>query len=124
MAASEEEKGSKNFVLVTGKLVYRQSDILKTRAKKSLYHLLITVQVWRRGNMGLRAIVSVSIYRSISHNRSLIVGKESIPVNIGAKFNIEAFSKLDYKTNKDIVSEYFQDIMVLGYFSQIVLESA
>ena len=124
MAASEEEKGSKNFVLVTGKLVYRQSDILKTRAKKSLYHLLITVQVWRRGNMGLRAIVSVSIYRSISHNRSLTVGKESIPVNIGAKFNIEAFSKLDYKTNKDIVSEYFQDIMVLGYFSQIVLESA
>ena len=124
MAASEEEKGSKNFVLVIDKLVYRQSDILKTRAKKSLYHLLITVQVWRRGNMGLRAIVSVSIYRSISHNRSLIVGKESIPVNIGAKFNIEAFSKLDYKTNKDIVSEYFQDIMVLGYFSQIVLESA
>ena len=124
MAASEEEKGSKNFVLVTGKLVYRQSDILKTRAKKSLYYLLITVQVWRRGNMGLRAIVSVSIYRSISHNRSLTVGKESIPVNIGAKFNIEAFSKLDYKTNKDIVSEYFQDIMVLGYFSQIVLESA
>ena len=43
MAASEEEKGSKNFVLVIDKLVYRQSDILKTRAKKSLYHLLIIV---------------------------------------------------------------------------------
>jgi len=89
MAASKDEKSSKNFVLVTDKLVYRQSDVLKTRAKKSLYHLLITVQVWRRGNMGLRVAVSVSKYRSISQNRSLIVGKESIPVNIEAKFNID-----------------------------------
>ena len=39
--------------------------------------------------MGLRATVSVSRYRSISQNRSLIVGKGSIPVNIGAKFNID-----------------------------------
>ena len=45
MTASEEEKGLKDLILVTGKLVYRQLDIQGTRAKKDIFYLLIIIKV-------------------------------------------------------------------------------
>ena len=76
MTASEEEKGLKDLILVTGKLVYRQLDIQGTRAKKDIFYLLIIIKVWKKENIRSRVIWVFLDIRLFIGNEDLVPERE------------------------------------------------
>jgi len=57
--------------------------------------------------------------RVLVEDKGFVIGERS-----GIWYKDSQISKLGYETCKDIIYRYFQGMLVLGYFSEIVLEDA